>query len=100
MYMTAAGERNSSGGPEVEGDREGDYGESERVSDESRGTRGDIDVYEGNQGVGSEVEGDGGGVGSESESVLSEERSNLQDVDVFEYEMELARICLGENGEY
>ena len=53
-----------------------------------------------NQGVGLEVEGDGEGIDSESKSVLSERRSNLLDNHDFEYEMELARICLGENGEY
>ena len=55
---------------------------------------------EGNPSVGPEVEGDGEEGDGESESVLDESRSNRRDVDVFEYEMELARICSGENNEF
>ena len=55
---------------------------------------------EGNLSVGPEVEGGEEGGDVVDEGVSGESRDNLRDVEVCEYEMEVARICLGENGEY
>ena len=55
---------------------------------------------EGNSSVGSDVEGGEEGGDGVNEGVSDESRGNRRDVEVFEYEMELARMCSGENGEF
>ena len=55
---------------------------------------------DGSSSAGPEVEGGQEGGDGDSEGVLDESRGNRQDVEVCEYEMEVARICSGENGEY
>ena len=55
---------------------------------------------DGSSSAGPEVEGGQEGGDGDSEDVSDENSGDRQDVEVFEYELEVARICLGESGGY
>ena len=55
---------------------------------------------DGDSSAGPEVEGGQEGGNGDSEGVSDENSGDRQDVEVCEYELEVARICLGESSGY